>query len=134
MLEAGVGDDRVQASEPVDGGAHNGAVAGPGAEVGVGEVDAVYAPALGLEPLDHRCADPAGGAGHERSSHPGVLLAAEARATRRGGVASSLRGAGGSASARPGAVGGGSILERTGTRPGARRRSSSAVFSMRTRR
>jgi hypothetical protein len=74
VLEAGVGDDRVEASEPRERGIDDRAVSLARRQVAVGDVDAVHQPGVRFEPGDDGRADPAGGAGDERRllSGPGL--------------------------------------------------------------
>jgi hypothetical protein len=71
VLEAGVRNDGVDPAEALERGVDDEAIACTGRQICVREVDAVHRPAVRLEPLDDRAADPAGRAGDQRNLHAG---------------------------------------------------------------
>ena len=69
VLEAGVGDEGVDPAEALERSVDDEAITRARSQVRVREVDAVHRPAVRLEPLDDRAADPAGRAGDQRNLH-----------------------------------------------------------------
>ena len=69
VLEAGVRDDRVEPAVRGECVVDDLPVAVARRQVGVVDVDPVHRPAVRLEPLDDRGADPAARAGDERDLH-----------------------------------------------------------------
>jgi hypothetical protein len=70
VLEPGVRDDRVEPAITLERRIDDRAVPLMRGQIAVREVDCVHGPAVALEPLDHRTADPAGRAGDEGRLHP----------------------------------------------------------------
>ena len=70
MLEAGVRDDRIEATVHGERGVDDELVAVAGRQVCIVDVDSVHGPVVRLEPLDDRGADAAARARDKRHPHP----------------------------------------------------------------